>query len=91
MRVRTKPIIVEAWENKPSEQTNEYPAWLLEFLAARHIHPMVGYEGYYIVNYDKNSIVVKPGDWIIRGDFDELTVCEARLFATYYEVVTEET
>ena len=99
-KYRKKPVTVDAvqWDGKKEFPSPEWPEWLLE--AARTGPFETGHFWVPLVTgpYPSDGriarvltlegpLVVRPGDWIIRGVKGELYPCNPDIFALTYEPV----
>lgn len=81
MRVRKKPVEVEAWEFMAGEEERE--------LAADVVNGRVRYteDGTMLIRTLEGEMLARPGDYIIRGVAGELYPCKADIFHATYEVL----
>jgi hypothetical protein len=94
MRVRKKPVEVEAWQWKFDQSGDVPPPWVPDALFK---WPDVGgmkfepdhAEGPRIsIASTEGVMVATPGYWIIKGVEGEIYPCSAEVFEQTYEVVT---
>lgn len=85
MRVRKKPITVQAWENKPQEHTNEFPRWLLDAAASDIIEQHE--DGHMFINTLEGKMRAEIGDFIIQGVNGELYPCKPDIFHKTYDII----
>lgn len=80
MNYRKKPIVIQAFQLNHDIE----PAWFTSrndykrIKAGIEIHTLEG------------DMLARPGDYIIKGIKDELYPCNANIFESTYEWVTEE-
>lgn len=82
MRVRKRPVQVEAWLYEPRYNSGE------------EVRELLGtYEGWSYIDGElriatlEGTMKVSPGDWIIRGVNGELYPCKPDIFEKTYEQV----
>ena len=78
MKVRKKPVEVEAWQN--SDDTG-WPEWMNSADIGR------GYGGSIFINTLEGVMKAEPGDWIIKGVRGEFYPVKPDIFAETYEVI----
>lgn len=74
-RFRKKPVVIEAFR----PDVDEPPKWALRSDAILH-----SMDGISIVTLE-GTMLVSPGDWIIRGVNGEIYPCKPDIFAKTYE------
>ena len=81
MKVKKKPIVVDAWEIITSQQAGE--------LAQAVIDGLIKYceDGSVLVNTLEGVMQGSPGDWIIRGINGEYYPCKRDIFLKTYDAV----
>ncbi len=86
MKVRKKPVVVEAVKYLGDDLYDEAPDWLVEackdgtvYLMGEHLYVRT-LEGEHLAN---------DGDYIIRGVHGELYPCKPDIFAKTYDIVEE--
>lgn len=88
MKVRKKPITVEAWRipKDSEEDTAEIPKWVIEGMMTGKIQ---------LIDEDKKVTIVtlegplqaNQGDYVMKGVKGELYPCAADIFAMSYDIV----
>jgi hypothetical protein len=84
MKVRKKPVEVEAWRWN-GETLNERPDWLRG--------PDVlydGHQGVLLIDTLEGTMTAQLGDWIIRGVKGEIYPCKPDIFEQTYEPVDKD-
>jgi hypothetical protein len=84
MRVRKRPIEVEAWRWVGS--FNGAPAWVRDAGAQGVLTLRQSDRGLTVTTLE-GLMVAQPGDWIIRGVAGELYPCKPGVFDATYEVL----
>lgn len=81
MKFRKKPVVIDAFEYRASEQRDE--------VAQDVIDGRVRYteSGTMLISTLEGVMEAKPGDWIIRGVAGELYPCKPDIFVRTYEPV----
>ena len=81
MKFRKKPVVIDAFEYRASEQHYE--------VAQDVIDGRVRYteSGTMLISTLEGVMEAKPGDWIIRGVAGELYPCKPDIFVRTYEPV----
>lgn len=84
MKVRKKPVVVEAMQFE-GDNINEIARFCGDELAGQYV-----VEGeFYEIETLEGEMIVRPGDWIIRGVAGEVYPCRDDIFRQTYEVETE--
>ena len=89
MKYRKKPVVIDAWEwtgKSPFELP--VPEWCKPGHGIVFRKPDDG-DPYVTINTLEGKMMVRPGDWIIRGVKGELYPCKPEIFAETYEPVTD--
>lgn len=81
MKFRKKPVVIEAFQYRQSEQPSELCD---DVIAGRVRYPE---DGTILIMTLEGSMTGQPGDWIIRGVKGELYPCKPDIFAATYEPV----
>lgn len=88
MRVRKKPIIVDAWRINKDDlvfpQVYRPPDWVLEAWA---IFDIAHINGVWHIRTLEGDAKAQSGDYLIRGVAGELYPCKAEIFHDTYEVL----
>lgn len=90
MKVRKKPVVVDAIQYLPNEQSvNAIMA--LASSGSRVVENFVSPEGNYNMYIEtlEGKMQASIGDWIIRGVNGELYPCKPDIFLKTYEVVND--
>ncbi len=93
MKVRKKPIVVEAfrWQAKEGawgkEPSPDAPEWFKQAWQEVTIHET--FNDALWIDTLEGPMKAKNGDYVIRGVRGELYPCKADIFAETYEEVTE--
>lgn len=85
MKVRKKPVIVEAWQL--DSNTDDYPTWVHDAL---HDTGRLEYRNYRweIATYE-GVMVAFNGDYLVQGAEGELYPVRESVFEKTYEVVSD--
>lgn len=95
MRVRKKPVEVEAFQWQPRPRPGADPEWFTNALAgdAGDVgSAFVGGDdrGPALYLYTREGVMrAEPGDWIIRGVSSEIYPCKPDIFEQTYEIIGE--
>jgi hypothetical protein len=93
MRVRKKPIVIEAVLIAANAGSTggfaEMPAWLEAALQDGKVRNASDEEGGVIVRTLSGKVRAQPGDWLVSGVAGELYVCKQELFDTVYEALPD--
>lgn len=81
VKFRKKPIIIEAFQYRESEQLDVFCE---DVIAGRVRYPE---DGTMLIETLEGVMCAQPGDWIIRGIKGELYPCKPDIFAATYEAV----
>ena len=98
---KKKPVIIEAFRltEKTFDDNANWPNWLHEswnksvsangslFLAQSYYLGTLPRENSFRINTPEGTMIVTPGDWIIRGVEGELYACKHDIFMQTYEKV----
>lgn len=83
-KFRKKPVVIEAWENKPADHTNEFPSWLLNAMENDELRQDET-DGTIAIQTLEGIMTAQVGDWIIQGVKGELYPCKPDIFEATYE------
>ncbi len=88
MKVRKKPVIIEAWLNtRKSHQNEPPPEWLSSAMKAGHVWFSGGEKPHFTIKTLEGDMRAGYGDWIIQGVKGELYPCKPDIFEETYELV----
>lgn len=88
MKVRKKPIVVDAWQYKGTPISNEWPEWIREAYAKGIIYESATYQ---LTIETKEGKLAVPRGWIvIKGVRGVIYPCDPDIFFDTYEPVLEE-
>ena len=87
MKFRKKPVVVEAVQYLPNEQSTR-AIMELASQGTRQVETLISPEGWYslFIYTLEGKMEAKVGDWIIRGVSGELYPCKPDIFLKTYEV-----
>lgn len=80
-KFRKKPVVIDAWKYRQGEQDGDLNYAVLEG-RLRYCE-----DGTALIDTLEGSMIVSPGDWIIRGVQGELYPCKPDIFAKTYEAI----
>jgi hypothetical protein len=88
MKFRKKPVVVEAVQFLPNDESTSKIMALAD-IGTRKVEVFVSPEGMYsmYIHTLEGKMEAKVGDWIIRGVSGELYPCKPDIFLQTYEVV----
>ena len=90
MKFRKKPVVVDAIQYLPNEQSVNA---IMELASSgtRTVENFVSPEGHYNMYIEtlEGKMQARIGDWIIRGVSGELYPCKPDIFLKTYEVVND--
>ena len=90
MRVRKKPVVVEAFQWFGDERQTEDPAWIVRALETGKARIIKGDEPHLAIATLEGTMTADPGDWIIKGVNGELYPCKPDIFEKTYEILEED-
>lgn len=86
MKIRKKPIILDAWELVENYEEVEKPSWVEEALENNELF-LTGSVWY--IDTLEGVMNAKIGDILIRGIEGEIYACDRPIFDKTYDVVEE--
>lgn len=93
MKVRKRPVEVEAFQWTGNEKQTEDPEWIQEALKKGHAVVMRGYEGneppLLLIRTPEGVMQAKPGAYIILGTAGEIYPVKEEIFPQIYEIIEE--
>jgi hypothetical protein len=79
---RKRPVMNEAWQyDGRIEVADLIVNWIDTNGGYSHVHP---YEDLIIIQANSGDLAVKPGDWVIRDQFNDFYPCPDETFQTVY-------
>jgi hypothetical protein len=83
MKYRKKPVVIEAVQYSASNgmRIADAPSWLIDAIS----HGTLFERGGMQIKTLEGNMLVRDGDWIIRGVKGELYPCKPDIFAATYE------
>lgn len=89
MKVRKKPVVVEAWKlnGDDIEIIEVPPLWVMEAVHAGDLIRHIG--GFWEIYTLEGSMCAHDGDYIIKGVHGELYPIRKKIFEETYEVLQE--
>lgn len=89
MKVRKKPVVVDAWKltGDDSEIIVDSPMWVINALFASILKRHIG--GLWKISTLEGSMCAHDGDYIIKGVHGELYPIQKEIFEETYEVLQE--
>lgn len=84
-KFRKKPVVVEAWEYKVCETSDDLPPWLTDLFDRGLIYTE---DTLLTIEMDPFPIYAAPGDWIVQ-DRGILSSVRPEIFAATYEAIED--
>ena len=85
MKYRKKPVEIEAFQWKDSNDNKDYPEWFWE--ATKEQNLLFPGEGRVAIPTLEGMMVANKGDYIIRGVNGEIYPCKPDIFEKTYEPI----
>lgn len=91
MKVRKRPVIVEAFQWTGDINQTEDPEWIIEAIKDGTVvisDPKVFFLGLVmIIQTLEGEFIAKRGHWIIRGINGEIYPCDPEIFKKTYDII----
>ena len=84
VKVRKKPVVVDAWRWDGKTPIQDRPEWLQGLNVYSDLS-----EGVLSISTLEGTMIAVTGDWIIKGVAGEIYPCKPSIFDQTYEFVKE--
>lgn len=89
MKYRKRSIVVEAWQYRGRSITNDWPEWVRFEYGRSNIRENGPAWGDLAIVTLEGGILLKPGNWLVKGIKGEIYPVNDDVFRATYDPVTE--